>query len=87
MGWSTGSRILSEIIESIMENVADEAERSDIYSDLIGIFEDYDCDTIDECLEIDEVFDEVYNEKYPEEDAIDLEEESDDWDDQTGGNF
>lgn len=77
---------MSEIIESIMENVSDAAERADLYSELIGIFEDYDCDTLEECLEIDEVFDEVWTEKYPDEEEI-LEEEEDIWDDQTGGNF
>lgn len=85
MGWASGSRMMSEIIESIMENVSDEAEREDLYSDLIGIFEDFDCDTLHECLEIDEVFDDVYREKYPEDD--DVEEEQEDWDDQSGGSF
>lgn len=85
MGWASGSRMMSEIIESVMENVSDEAEREDLYSDLIGIFEDFDCDTLHECLEIDEAFDEAYREKYPEDD--DVEEAQDDWDDQSGGSF
>ena len=79
---------MSEIIETVMEIVSDDVERADLYSSLIDIFEDHDCDTLDECLEIDEVFDEVWREKNPEEDAVDLTEgEGDDWDDQTGGAF
>lgn len=85
MGWASGSRVLSEIIEAVMENVSDNGEREELYNSLIDIFEDADCDTIEECLEIDEVFDDVYYEKYPED--TDIEEDLDDWDDQSGGSF
>ena len=77
---------MSEIIETLMETVSDDQHRAEVYSSLIDIFEDHDCDTLNECLEIDEVFDEVYREKYPEEDEI-VEEELEDWDDQSGGSF
>jgi hypothetical protein len=86
MGWSKGSRMMSEIIETLMATVSDKVEREEAYSALIDIFEDYDCDTLNECLEIDEVFDEVYRERYPEEDLIE-EEELENWDDQSGGSF
>lgn len=85
MSWSRGSRIMSEIIEALIDTISDD-ERVEVYSALIDIFENYDCDTLNECLEIDEVFDEVYREKYPEEDEV-VEEELEDWDDQSGGNF
>ena len=85
MGWSSGSKIMTEIIETLMETIVDEDDRAETYSALIDIFEDYDCDTLDECLEIDEVFDEVYRDKHPEEDEI--LEDLRDWDDQTGGTF
>lgn len=86
MGWASGSRIMSEIIESVMENVSDEAEREDLYSDLIGIFEDFDCDTLHECLEIDEAYDAAFHEKYPDDEEEELE-DPEDWDDQSGGSF
>jgi hypothetical protein len=85
MSWSKGSMIMSEIIEALIDTISDD-ERVEVYSALIDIFENYDCDTLNECLEIDEVFDEVYREKYPEEDEV-VEEELEDWDDQSGGNF
>lgn len=85
MSWSRGSRIMSEIIEALIDTISDD-ERVEVYSALIDIFENYDCDTLNECLEIDEVFDEVYREKYPEEDEV-VEEELEDWDDQSGGSF
>jgi len=86
MGWSTGSRIMGDIIEALMETVSDDQYRAEVYSTLIDIFENYDCDNLNECLEIDEVFDEVYLEKYPEEDLVE-EEVQEEWDDQTGGEF
>lgn len=85
MSWSRGSRIMSEIIEALIDTISDD-ERVEVYSALIDIFENYDCDTLNECLEIDEVFDEVYREKYPEEDEV-IEEDLEDWDDQSGGSF
>lgn len=68
MGWSTGSSIFEEVVTVIRANVADFEERCDIYRELIGIFENYDCDTLHECLGSDEAFDEVWRELYPEED-------------------
>jgi hypothetical protein len=85
MGWSSGSKIMTEIIETLMETIVDEDDRAETYSALIDIFEDHDCDTLDECLEIDDVFDGVYRDKHPEEDEI--LEDLRDWDDQTGGTF
>lgn len=85
MGWANGSRIMTEIIEEFMEAISDDAYRAEAYSALIDIFEDHDCDTLDECLEIDETFDEVYRDKHPEEDEI--AEDLEDWDDQSGGSF
>lgn len=89
MSWARGSQIMTEIIETLMDTLSDDDNsRAEAYSALIDIFEDHDCDTLDECLNIDEVFDDVYREKHPEEDEVDLsEEERDDWDDQTGGTF
>lgn len=86
MGWARGSQIMTEIVETFMETISDDEYRAEAYSALIDIFEDYDCDTLHECLKIDDVFDEVYRDKHPEEDEIE-EDIRDDWDDQTGGTF
>ncbi len=86
MGWSKGSMIMTEIIENFVETISDDEYRAEAYSALIDIFEDHDCDTLHECLEIDEVFDDVFHEKHPDEDAIE-EESLEDWDDQSGGSF
>lgn len=87
MGWAGGSRMMGEIIEAITEAVSDEQERVELYSALIDIFEDFDCDTLHECVGEDDDFDEAYREKYPEEDEILESEDEEDWDDQSGGNF
>ena len=66
MGWSSGSRLMSDIIESLLEHVEDEEARRNIYLEIISAFEDADADTLDECLEEDEAFDEAYRELHPE---------------------
>lgn len=87
MGWARGSRIMTEIIEAAKDTISDDAERLDLYKIMIDIFEDHDCDTLDECLEIDDIFDEAYEEMHPEEDDLIEDEELRDWDDQSGGSF
>lgn len=67
MGWSTGSMILSGIIKTIERNVEHPVDRQEIYEDLIDIFEDYDCDTLDECLGESEEFDLVYKSMYTQD--------------------
>lgn len=64
MGWASGSIIASELIESLSETVDDEYARREFYAKMIEIFEDHDCDTLDECLDIDPAFDKVYNENH-----------------------
>jgi len=51
MGWSSGSRLMSYIIESLDEHVDDMDTKRRIYLDLIEAFEDMDCDTLMECAE------------------------------------
>lgn len=75
MGWSSGSMLASELIENAMSNIPDPEARSSFYRDMISSFENYDCDTLDECLGVDEAFDLVYKELYGFEDE---DEEEDD---------
>ena len=87
MGWASGSRMMGEIIEAVTESVSDEQERVELYSALIDIFEEFDCDTLHECVGEDDEFDEAYREKYPEEDELLESEDEEDWDDQSNGSF
>ena len=57
MGWSTGSDIMAEVIESLLRNVADDEARNRIYTRLIPAFEKHDWDTQDECRGLDPAFD------------------------------
>lgn len=74
MGWASGSRLASELIEALAEVVDDDEVRQAYYSKMIEIFEDYDCDTLDECCGFDPAFDEAWDE-YTEVDATDWSEE------------
>lgn len=68
MGWSSGSSLFGEVMEIIKNSVVDDAIRREIYEGMIPAFEDCDCDTLDECLDIDPVFDKIYKEMYHVED-------------------
>jgi hypothetical protein len=57
MGWARGSEILGDIICLIEENVLDDYTRRKLYEGLIQIFSNYDCDTIEECMGISNIFD------------------------------
>lgn len=76
MGWSSGSRLFSEMIEVLVEKVEDDSVRKDLYTDLIDVFENHDCDNLHECLGEDDAFDEAWYELYPAEE----EEIEEDWD-------
>lgn len=68
MSWSTGSSLMSEIINELKEVIPDDKIRQEVYEKLIGCFENYDCDTLYECQGEDDSFDKAYTELYPEED-------------------
>jgi hypothetical protein len=68
MGWSSGSRLFSEIIEVIQEHVESDVLRTEIYKGLITAFETADCDTLDECIGEDESFDNAWEELNPTSD-------------------
>lgn len=68
MGWGTGSRVFSELIDVIVEVDVDDLKREYLYQQLIDLFERYDCDTLDECLGTDPIFDLVWNERNPDMD-------------------
>ena len=69
MGWSSGSLLFNEVINTIKNNVVDDYKcRKIIYRSLITAFEEIgDCDTLDECRGKDEAFDEAWFELYGED--------------------
>jgi hypothetical protein len=66
MGWSSGSRLMAEIVSSIEDTVESHVCRVELYEKIIENFVNEDCDTLDECLGIYDAFDEAYRNLYPE---------------------
>lgn len=69
MGWASGSSLFADIAEVIADNVTDEDERRTVYDAMIASFMERDCDTLDECFDIDYVLDAALNE------ALDVDDE------------
>lgn len=65
MGWASGSELMSEIVEALSKEIDDKQTRKRVYKKLILVFENHDCDTLDESLGTDEAYDEVYHKMYP----------------------
>ena len=68
MAWSTGSQIFEEIASVLRANVSDYEDRKTIYRELISIFEDNGAELYDIYESVDEAFDDVWRELYPESD-------------------
>lgn len=66
MGWSSGSRLFNDVIDAMMNHVPDEESRQAVYVELINAFEDFDCDTLDECVGEDDAFDSAIKDVHPE---------------------
>ena len=66
MSWSKGSTLMSSIIETMNKHVGGDENRYAVYKDLIVLFEDYDCDTLYECLDGgDPAYTEAFAETHP----------------------
>lgn len=63
MGWASGSDVAYNMIKAIQENVPDDDIRRVLYETLIDSLEDQDCDTLCECVGIDPVYDEFFDEE------------------------
>ena len=59
MGWASGSEIMSEIIDETKLAIPKEKARRAFYRQMIHVFEQYDCDTLDDCRGADPIFDEA----------------------------
>jgi hypothetical protein len=77
MSWKSGGGIFYEIILTLKETVPEYQTRIDVYSKLIEIFKEHDCDTLYECLDEDLAFDDAYFELHPDETIDDTEESFD----------
>lgn len=66
MGWSRGSGLLEEVAGIIRTNVADFADRVEIYRNLIPLFEDLDAE-VSAAYGCDDAFDKAYDELYEAE--------------------
>lgn len=60
-----GFRFILDIIDAVVECEIDDETRKMLYEKLIPIFEDEDCDTLDECVGKDYMFDSVFHTLYP----------------------
>jgi hypothetical protein len=68
MAWSRGSEFAERMI-AIMEALHDgfyENGLEEAFAGMIEAFEDFDCDTLHECLGQSEAFDAAYYERFPE---------------------
>jgi hypothetical protein len=56
MSWKSGSALMSDIIDVLMEKIPNDQDRQEIYEAIIPCFEAHDCDTLQDCAEDDEAF-------------------------------
>ena len=64
---TTGSQVLGQILENLTDGDVSYDDRKTVYEVLLEVFEDFDAKNLEECLDIDSAFDEVWKEKYPPE--------------------
>jgi hypothetical protein len=57
VGWSTGSIIMQRIVEEAKSAIPDKKVRLAFYKHVIHAFQMEDCDTLDECVGADSIFD------------------------------
>lgn len=67
MAFNNGSQILDQIIENLVDSDVSYDDRKIVYEILLEVFEDFDAKNLQECLDMDKAWDEVWNEKYPPE--------------------
>ena len=65
MSWKSGSSLMSSIIHKMKDTELDDELRKEVYIILIEEFEDYDCDSLYECVDEDEAFKAAFNDLHP----------------------
>ena len=66
MGWGSGSDLMCEVMREAKKKMSKD-EREKMYRILIPAMEAYDWDTQFDCFEVDEVYDKIILEMYPDE--------------------
>lgn len=66
MGWSSGTTLFREVINTTKAVVKEHGARMALYRGFIAAFEDADWDNLDEVMGIDDAYDEVVRLKYHE---------------------
>jgi N-acetylglucosamine kinase-like BadF-type ATPase len=66
MGWSSGTRLASEMIATIDTQVDDFDTKVSIFEEMIESFETMDCDNLHEVLGESVAFDKAYFNLYPD---------------------
>lgn len=82
MSWSHGSELMEKIIQSAQKFILEDDDRTLFYEEMVVTFyEEFDCDTLDECSEIDPAFDEALKNSgyYDEDEEEDWSEVDDGW--------
>lgn len=62
----SNSAIFGQIIEKLSDSEVSYDDRLLVYELMLEVLEDFEVKNLDECLDIDRAFDEVWYEKYPE---------------------
>ena len=62
MGWGGGTEIFSVIIQEAVKAVPDKEARKKFYEPILAVFYERDWDTVDECMGVDDAFDELMEE-------------------------
>ena len=57
LGWASGSRLFSSVIQSLKDAGIEESQRKTIYVAIIPAFWEHDWDTENECEGLDPAFD------------------------------
>lgn len=65
----SNTAILGQIVEKLLDSDLSYEDRMLCYEQIIEVFEDFEVKNLEECLDIDRAFDEVWYEKYPELEA------------------
>ena len=66
MSWCTGGAIMQEIIEIMAPLQIEWSDKVGAYKKLIKLFENYDCDVLPECWQVDPAFDAAYKDLHPD---------------------
>ena len=67
MGWASGSDLAASMVMTAKKVFKDQEARYQFYLIMIEEFENKDCDTMNEVLGIDKMYDKAFKELYPEE--------------------